>query len=135
MLTFSREVDCVWRRNFTFITILYLIQRYGLLVEHIFGLINAVLESPSVIVCFLRYLLAHHLAHFDYRGAYIDNLLSITRLDFSHHTSCWASWVGYVVAGLPLIFSTACTVSSALFVVPHDAEKNPQQSLHFVFLQ
>ncbi|KAJ3476985.1 hypothetical protein NLI96_g10774 [Meripilus lineatus] len=94
MLTFSREVDCVWRRNFTFITILYLIQRYGLLVEHIFGLINAVLESPSVIVCFLRYLLAHHLAHFDYRAISSLRVLAITG----------RSWVSFIIVLLPNLF-------------------------------
>lgn len=50
MLTFSREVDCIWRRNYTFITILYLVQRYGLLVGYTFNATTAFWEQSSVAV-------------------------------------------------------------------------------------
>ena len=42
LLTFSREVDCIWKRKFGAITILFAVNRYGALGEAILEAILAV---------------------------------------------------------------------------------------------
>ncbi|TCD65314.1 hypothetical protein EIP91_002800 [Steccherinum ochraceum] len=40
LLTFSREVDCVWRRKFSIVTVIFAVQRYVFIVEGIFNLLS-----------------------------------------------------------------------------------------------
>jgi len=47
LLTFSREVDCIWRRKFSAVTVLYVLQRYCLL----FSMVLRQFHPTNLVVC------------------------------------------------------------------------------------
>jgi len=49
LLTFSREVDCIWRRRFSAVTVLYVMQRYCMILAVTFRL--AVPSARTLISC------------------------------------------------------------------------------------
>lgn len=70
ILTFSKEFQCIWQRRFGTGTVLYLIIRYGTILQMLFDVFRSFVKARSAVVSGIQKLLTTYLLNFKSRGIY-----------------------------------------------------------------
>ena len=50
-LCFDREVECIWKRRFSLITIVYAVQRYASIIENVLGYVDPYMLTVRICFC------------------------------------------------------------------------------------
>lgn len=109
LLTFSREVSCIWRRQWNLVTVIFVICRYGTLLDLALRVIGGFYVPDSIWVsffneCKLKYSPVYH------RGEYKNDSLRPDPSDWLIRCKV-SAYTGYVIDVL-VLFSIAGEIDS-----------------------